>query len=85
MTDYAEVLSRRHRGRVWTLVNNDYEQLTMLDKEPAPSQKQLDDAWPAVQKEIALELEQRVQARQSALAKLSELGLSAAEIDALVG
>ena len=85
MTDYAEVLNRRHQGRVWTLIDNDYERLTILDDGDKPSKKSLDDAWPEVQNQIAVEREQRVQARQSALAKLSELGLSAAEIAALVG
>ena len=85
MTDYAEVLNRRHQGRVWTLVDNDYERLIILDDGNKPSKESLDGAWPEVQNEIAVEQQQRVQARQSALAKLSELGLTAAEIAALVG
>ena len=85
MTDYAAVLTRRHADREWILDGDAYEGLTMLDDGPKPSKKSLDDAWPAVAAEIAAETQQRETARQSALAKLKALGLTDAEIAALVG
>ena len=85
MTDYAAVLTRRHQGREWTLNGDDYTGLVMLDGGSTPSQKSLDDAWPDVQAEIAAERNAQTAALISAQAKLAELGLSDAEIKALVG
>lgn len=80
--DYAAVLARRHQGREWSLNANDYDQLTMLDDDPKPSKKSLDDAWPDVQAEIAAEQVDRAAARQAVLDKL---GLTDDEAKALFG
>jgi hypothetical protein len=85
MTDYVAVLRYRHKGREWKLEGDEYEGLTMLDGGPKPSKKSLDDAWPEVQAEIAAEAAARAAARESALSKLAALGLTDAEIAALVG
>jgi hypothetical protein len=85
MTDYAAVLSRRHADRQWALNGDNYEGLTMLDDGSKPTQKSLDDAWPDVQAEIAAEHETQTAARASAFAKLADLGLTEAEIAALIG
>jgi hypothetical protein len=85
MTDYAAVLTRRHAGRQWVLNGNEYNQLIMLDDGETPSKTSLDAAWPAVQAEIAAECDAQAAARTSGLAKLSALGLTDAEIAALVG
>jgi len=85
MTDYAAVLTRRHKNREWTLDGDGYVGLTMLDGLPKPTQKELDDAWPNVAAEIAAELDQRAAAKVSARAKLKALGLTDDEIAALVG
>ena len=85
MTDYAIALSRKHPGREWTLNGNDYDSLVILDGGPKPTKKSLDDAWPTIQAEIAAEVEAKIEARQSALNKLSALGLTQNEIAALVG
>ena len=85
MTDYAIALSRKHPGREWTLNGNDYDSLVILDGGPKPTKKSLDDAWPTIEAEIAAEAEAKIEARQSALNKLSALGLTQNEIAALVG
>jgi hypothetical protein len=85
MTDYATVLSRRHAGREWTMNADDYDQLEMLDGGNKPTQKELDDAWPEVQAEIAADAAAKIATRASALAKLADLGLTDDEISALVG
>ena len=85
MTDYAAVLTRRHAGRQWTMNADDYDQLEMLDGGPKPSKKSLDDAWPEVAAEIAAEIDGRAAIKASAKAKLAALGLTEAEIAALVG
>jgi hypothetical protein len=84
MTDYAAVLSRRHAGRQWSINADDYNQLEMLDGGDKPTQKELDDAWPEVQAEIAAEAAAKIATRASALAKLADLGLTDDEISALV-
>jgi len=85
MTDYAAILSRKHAGREWKLEGDDYAGLTMLDDGDKPTKKSLDNAWHEVQAEIAAERQARVDARISAMAKLSALGLSDDEVNALLG
>jgi len=85
MTDYAAVLTRRHAGREWTLDGDDYAGLTMLDGGDKPTKKSLDDAWLEVQAEIAAEAAAKVATRASALAKLADLGLTEAEVAAILG
>ena len=85
MTDYAAVLSRRYSGRQWSLNNDDYEQLVMLDGGDKPSKESLDNQWSSVKAEIEAEQQAKHDARASALAKLAALGLTVDEIAALVG
>jgi hypothetical protein len=85
MIDYAAVLTRRHASREWVLNGDDYAGLEMLDGGSKPTQKELDDAWPEVQAEIAADAAAKVATRASALAKLADLGLTDDEISALVG
>jgi hypothetical protein len=85
MTDYAAVLRRRHAGREWVLNGDDYAGLEMLDGGDKPTKKELDDAWPEVQAEIAADAATKIATRASARAKLAELGLTDDEISALVG
>ena len=85
MTDFAAVLSRRHKGREWAINANDYDQLVMLDGGAKPSKKSLEEAWPEVAAEIATEADRRAAAKVSARAKLAALGLTEAELAALLG
>jgi len=85
MTDYALVLTKLHPGREWSLDGNDYSTLVIHDNGTKPSKESLDDAWLDVRAEIATQAAAQVAARESALAKLSRLGLTDEEIAALVG
>lgn len=85
MTDYAAVLARRHAGREWILNGDDYEGLIILDGGSKPTKKSLDDDWPEVKYEIEAEAAAKVSTRQSALAKLSALGLTEDEIAVIIG
>lgn len=85
MTDYAAVLIAKYPGREWTLNANDYETLTMLDGGVKPSKKALDDAWPEVAAQIAQISNVKAAALASARAKLAALGLTDAEVAALLG
>jgi hypothetical protein len=85
VTDYSAVLTRLHPDRQWTLNGNDYDQLVMIDEGAKPSKKSLDDAWPAIDQQIAAEKIAKAEAKASAEAKLAALGLSADEIAAFKG
>ena len=57
----------------------------MIDEGAKPSKKSLDDAWPAIDQQIAAEKIAKAEAKASAEAKLAALGLSADEIAAFKG
>jgi hypothetical protein len=48
MTDYAAVLTANYPGKEWSLDNNDYDTLEWLSAGTAPTQAELDAAWPQV-------------------------------------
>lgn len=79
-TDYATVLNHNYPGKQWTLNGDNYDGLTWLDEGTAPSQTELDAAWPQVQAEIAADAAAKRAARISALKKL---GLTDDEIAAI--
>jgi len=85
MTDYATVLQHEHPGREWTINDNDYATLVMLDGGDKPSKASLEAAWPAVQATIAAAADAKAAALTSARAKLAALGLTDAEVAALLG
>lgn len=49
MTDYPAVLTALYPGAQWTLSGDLYAGLTWLDEGDAPSQAELDAAWPDVE------------------------------------
>jgi hypothetical protein len=53
MTDYAAVLAAICPGAQWSLDGDDYSGLTWLDDSPKPTKKELDEAWPQVQYDLA--------------------------------
>jgi hypothetical protein len=64
MTDYAAVLTANYAGKQWTLNNNDYDTLVWLSAGTAPTQAELDAAWPTVaynQQVLAVETTRRTQ------------------------
>lgn len=85
MIDYPAILIRHHAGSEWTLNGDEYDGLTWLSDTPKPTQSELDALWPEVRAEIEAEQEAKRTARVTALGKLAALGLTEAEIQALVG
>jgi hypothetical protein len=85
MTDYAAVLTANYPDSEWTLDGDTYDGLTWLSDTPKPSQAELDDAWPAVQRARADAEAAVVAAKQSAISKLAALGLTVDEISAAFG
>ena len=82
MIDYALILSRRYAGKEWTLNGDEYTGLTWLSDSAKPTKATLDGLWAEVQAEIAAEAATKAQQKQ---AVLDRLGLSAAEVQLLLG
>ncbi len=61
--DYALVLTDEYPGRLWSLNDNDYSTLVMLDDGPKPTKATLDSKWAAV--ELARETKQIEDARRA--------------------
>jgi hypothetical protein len=80
--DYAFILSTHFGDDQWTLNGDDYEGLTWLSESPKPSQKELDDLWPATVKAFEKKASDAVAARQ---AILDRLGITADEAKLLLG
>ena len=85
MTDYAKVLEIRYANREWKLEGDDYEGLTMLDGGEKPTKESLDEAWESVKQEIQEKQQAALAAKESAKAKLAALGLTEAEVNAIIG
>jgi len=83
--DITQVLSRRYPGAEWTLNGDNYTGLTWLSDTPKPTLKTLEGLWADVQAEIAAEAQARVDAKDSAVAKLQALGLTVDEVSVAFG
>jgi hypothetical protein len=77
------ILLLRFANDDWTLSGENYEGLTWLSETPKPTKEFLESLWNEVQAEIAEKQIAKVAARDSALAKLAALGLTAEEIASL--
>jgi len=85
MIDYAKILTKKYVGKQWSLSGNSYDNLEWLDSSPKPTQAELDSLWGETQAQIQAEAQAIIDTKVSALAKLTALGLTQAEITALVG
>jgi hypothetical protein len=81
MIDYTAILSRRYKGKEWTLDGNDYDGLTWLSDTAKPTKATLDALWAEVKSEIDAEPSQLATAREAVLTKL---GLTADEVKVLL-
>ena len=80
----ATILTANYPNAQWTLNGDDYDGLEWLSETPKkPTLAKLTELWPAVQEQQQAEADAKVAARESALAKLADLGLTAEEIAAL--
>ena len=84
MIDYALILSINYVGKSWSLDGDSYDGLTWSDSSPKPTQSELNALWEATQATIATKAQAVIDAKASALAKLTALGLTQAEVTALV-
>ena len=85
MIDYALILITNYANTSWKLDGHNYSGLTWLDSSPKPTQEELDALWESTQAAVAAKEQAAKNAKTSALAKLSALGLTEAEVKALLG
>ena len=83
MIDYALILTTNYAGKSWSLNGDDYAGLDWLDSSPKPTKEELDALWESTQAKIIADQQAAVEAKQTAIAKLTALGLTADEIAAL--
>jgi len=85
MIDYSLILVTNYVDKLWTLSGDSYEGLDWRDESPKPTQEELDSLWESTQATVTAKEQSAKDAKASALAKLSALGLTEDEIKALVG
>ena len=85
MIDYTLILTKKYVGSEWTLNGDDYEGLTWLSDTPKPTQSELDALWESTIQQVSDEKAQAQATKDSALAKLTAIGLTQEEIKALIG
>ena len=78
-------LEHSRPGSEWTLDGDDYTGLTWLSDTPKPTKKQLTDAYPLAVAAKATEAAAKEASRQSAINKLTALGLDSLEVQAIIG
>jgi hypothetical protein len=85
MINYAQILITNYAGKSWSLNGDDYSGLDWLDSSPKPTQAELDALWESTQATQTAKQEAKAAAKESALSKLTALGLTANEVKALLG
>jgi hypothetical protein len=85
MINYAQILTTNYVGKQWTLNGDSYTGLTWLDSSAKPTQAELDSLWESTQAQMIAKQEAEISAKESALAKLTALGLTEDEVKALLG
>jgi hypothetical protein len=85
MIDYSLILSTNYIDKQWSLLGNSYDGIEWHDDSLKPTQAELDAQWQPLLDKLSADQEAKATAKDSALAKLSKLGLTENEIKALVG
>ena len=82
---YHEILSRKFPLCEWRMVANDYDTLEWFSEHTKPSKEVLDGYSSEVEQLIQDEINTKIAAKESAKAKLAALGLTEAEVNAIIG
>jgi hypothetical protein len=85
MIDYAQILIKNYAGKEWAITGNTYEGLNWSDSLPKPTQAELDALWESTQATIEAQKQTAIATKESALSKLTALGLTQDEVKALLG
>jgi hypothetical protein len=83
--DISLILQTNYRGKLWSLIGDDYEGLDWIDESPKPTQAKLESEWAEVQAKAAAEKQAKIDAKASAIAKLQALGLTVQEVEVAFG
>jgi uncharacterized protein (DUF1800 family) len=83
--DISLILQTNYRGKLWSLIGDDYEGLDWIDESPKPTQAKLESEWAEVQAKAAAEQQAKIDAKASAVAKLQALGLTVQEVEVAFG
>ena len=83
--EIKSILVTNYPNNKWVLVGDDYEGLDWLDEEPKPTKEKLESEWPEVQAKIATDIQVKIDAKASAIAKLKALGLTIDEVEVAFG
>jgi hypothetical protein len=83
--DLAIILAKKFGHSEWVLDGNDYSGLTWLSEDNQPTESELEALWSEVTSEIEAEKQAIIEAKSSAIAKLSALGLTIEEVKVAFG
>jgi hypothetical protein len=83
--DLAIILAKKFGNSEWVLDGNDYSGLTWLSEDNQPTESELEALWSEVTSEIEAEKQAIIEAKSSAIAKLSALGLTIEEVKVAFG
>lgn len=82
--DYGLMIAVSYPDAVWSMQGNDYDTLTWSLKQKRPTRGELAELWVRHQRDKLAAEQALNDARQTALAKLAELGLTKDEISTLI-
>jgi len=85
MIDYALILSTNYVGKQWSLSGDSYDGLVWHEETAKPTQAELDALWESTQAAQEAAKTAKAAAANTAISKLTALGLTADEIAALRG
>ena len=85
MTDIAKAIKKINPNAGFSIENDDINQITWLNNTKPISKSEIEAMIPVVEQEIANKKAQELANKKSALTKLSALGLTEAEIKAIIG
>jgi len=85
MIDYCLILVKNYADKKWALIGDSYDGLEWKDDSPKPTKAELDSLWESTQASQIAKRQAEIAAKESALSKLTALGLTADEVKALLG
>ncbi len=85
MIDYSLILTTNYSDKQWILAGIEYQNLDWQDESPKPTKEELDALWESTQTAQIAKQQAEVAAKESALSKLTALGLTVDEVKALLG
>jgi hypothetical protein len=81
--DIPAILNAKFPESNWTLDGDDYEGLIWSSDSKKPTKEILEKLWPEIKLLLEKDLQKKSDTKESAIAKLTKLGLTSAEIEAL--